>query len=733
MQIHELNTFEGELTSGVYIAVDGGDDTAKTQVTNITAGVAADLAQAKTDLNGRINNIVSPSGTAPNPDEIIDARYGADGVQYTNLGTAIRTQVTDLKNDLNYLSDWLKTSLSVTDGYFIDGSGNLITNSLYSYTDFIPIDKTEILYVLFNPAERTAPWLKIATYNATRNFIARVDSDYSGSTWVESPTYTKWTNQNDNVKYIKLTFNTASNVSAYVSPESVYTKQIADLGGQIGDLQADLADFGEPYTGEDAQNLFDKTTVVKGYYYNASGVRTGLSSYCHTDYIPLRANSYYRWSSHGIFNYYDADKNWVASETKNSSVSDYSSGLIMKDHPNYAYVIISTEIANLDLFMIVNSSVVPTEYKPFQYENKMRLAEKSVGAKSAEFAKPNYENGNIIDLSAFHFEGYYYDQNGVKTFFNSYGYSDLIPVYSGLRYYTNAPCFFCEYDSNETFIRGGAITASAGGTFDTSATTAYVRLSADRQYSETFAVYTSAIVESLPFRYTLDEKYIRVPKTTDGKKIVCVGDSLTQGVDYGSHVIKENYPYFMSDVLNCGIINYGKAGMSSLAWWQNYKNSCPFDPTMDVVLIMFGTNGGLDTNTLATDVEPYNNWADYAETSVGCYCKLIEHIMEDTSNHAQIILLTPPYSTYATWQEQAVINSEATIRAIAKRYQLPVIDVLNECGMGKFNGTVFRPHDGCHFNAKGYHRLGTFLASRLLSYFSTFNLTDVYDDEYVGS
>lgn len=100
MQIHELNTFDGELSSGVYVAVDDGTDTAKTPVTNITAGVEADLAQAQADLNRRINNIISPSGTAPNPDEIIDARYGADGVQYTNLGTAIRTQITDLKSDL---------------------------------------------------------------------------------------------------------------------------------------------------------------------------------------------------------------------------------------------------------------------------------------------------------------------------------------------------------------------------------------------------------------------------------------------------------------------------------------------------------------------------------------------------------------------------------------------------------------------------------------------------------
>lgn len=105
MQIHELNTFEGELTSGVYVAVDNGDDTAKTPVTNITAGVAADLAQAIADLNGRINNIVAPSGTAPNPDEIIDARYGANGQQYPSLGDSIRGQYTQLKEMIAGVED----------------------------------------------------------------------------------------------------------------------------------------------------------------------------------------------------------------------------------------------------------------------------------------------------------------------------------------------------------------------------------------------------------------------------------------------------------------------------------------------------------------------------------------------------------------------------------------------------------------------------------------------------
>lgn len=216
---------------------------------------------------------------------------------------------------------------------------------------------------------------------------------------------------------------------------------------------------------------------------------------------------------------------------------------------------------------------------------------------------------------------------------------------------------------------------------------------------------------------------------TSGMKICVVGDSLTQGVDIGSHLITENYPYFMSQQLNCEIVNYGQMGRSSKTWWDNYKDVHLFDPSMDIVLIMFGTNGGLTQNTLATDVEPFTDPDDYAENSVGCFCRLIEKIQIDTQHHAQIVLLTPPYSSYSASQTQTVINTAPVVKAIAARYHLPVIDVLNECGMDEFNGHIFRPHDGCHFNAKGYHKLGTFIGSQVLSLASTWKATDTYTDE----
>lgn len=87
MQIHELNNFTGTLGAGSYVAIDDGNDTGKVSTQQILANTEA-----------RIDNIIA--GEAPSAAEVTDARYGADGVTYTSLGTAIRTQFTDVKSDL---------------------------------------------------------------------------------------------------------------------------------------------------------------------------------------------------------------------------------------------------------------------------------------------------------------------------------------------------------------------------------------------------------------------------------------------------------------------------------------------------------------------------------------------------------------------------------------------------------------------------------------------------------
>ena len=215
-------------------------------------------------------------------------------------------------------------------------------------------------------------------------------------------------------------------------------------------------------------------------------------------------------------------------------------------------------------------------------------------------------------------------------------------------------------------------------------------------------------------------------------KILCIGDSLTRGViNTDGDIIRESYPYWVGKTLSSYAANAGYPGGMPRTWWARRANYEQPTADTDLVLIMFGTNGELTQNTLATDVEPYTDYADYADTSVGCYCKIIEWIMEQTSNHAQIILMTPPMpwpttrdESYARGKYNTCLSSLPVIRAIAERYALPVIDVFYGSGMNKYNGSVFRPNDGIHFGAKGYHKLGTFIARQVASMYSTFDVDE---------
>lgn len=107
MQIHELNSFSGTPSANDYLVTDNGTDTSKIPATELIApavnAVTDEVAtrqSADALLQSQIDQFVAPTGTAPNPAEIENARIGADNVTYTTLGEAIRTQVTDVKSAL---------------------------------------------------------------------------------------------------------------------------------------------------------------------------------------------------------------------------------------------------------------------------------------------------------------------------------------------------------------------------------------------------------------------------------------------------------------------------------------------------------------------------------------------------------------------------------------------------------------------------------------------------------
>lgn len=92
MQIHELNTFNGDLDNA-YFVVDNGNDTGKITRDAILSDVEEDISLLDTRIDNLISGLTIDS-------EVIDARVGANGEVYGSLGTAIRTQVSDITSEL---------------------------------------------------------------------------------------------------------------------------------------------------------------------------------------------------------------------------------------------------------------------------------------------------------------------------------------------------------------------------------------------------------------------------------------------------------------------------------------------------------------------------------------------------------------------------------------------------------------------------------------------------------
>ena len=144
MQIHELNNYNGDLDSAAFLAVDNGSDTGKVSAEDLTAEIRSDLAALETDLNGRIDNIIA-GGAAPSEAEIIDARRGANGIDYASLGAAIRGQYEEVNGEVGELASLtgsrLDLDLSYTEGKFVDSTGYYGTSAGYAYSEPVTVKR----------------------------------------------------------------------------------------------------------------------------------------------------------------------------------------------------------------------------------------------------------------------------------------------------------------------------------------------------------------------------------------------------------------------------------------------------------------------------------------------------------------------------------------------------------------------------------------------------------------
>lgn len=223
-----------------------------------------------------------------------------------------------------------------------------------------------------------------------------------------------------------------------------------------------------------------------------------------------------------------------------------------------------------------------------------------------------------------------------------------------------------------------------------------------------FSFYTSSGIEIVCGTPNTSERYDAIVKSIVVKmpdtdfwayaawKILCIGDSLTSGASFDEAwgemaspgaSIDQNYPRILGRMIDAEVANAGFGGYSASTWYNDKISGYNF-ADYDTFIIWLGTNHGL-TDTLDTDVEPYENYADYANTETGYYCKIIETIK--AQNNSCLIVLV---KVFASQDDYALTN--VVIDKIATRYKLPVIDNsdLGVTNHPELHSGVNNPHFG---------------------------------------
>lgn len=188
-------------------------------------------------------------------------------------------------------------------------------------------------------------------------------------------------------------------------------------------------------------------------------------------------------------------------------------------------------------------------------------------------------------------------------------------------------------------------------------------------------------------------------------RIACLGDSLTEG-DYGvyqksgiANVKEKNYPYFLARLLGAEVMNCGKCGYTASTYLEYYKSKKPDVSKADIVIVMLGTNGGLDDEA---DTEGNRD-----------YDELIGLIRRDAPG-ARIFICTPPHATrnpqmsncgYADKVDKAV----RFVRKYAKENNIACIDAAKCAMICAANEPILQPNDGLHFSEAGYAVLAIYI------------------------
>lgn len=172
--------------------------------------VARDQIEAIEDdlevQTARIDSIIAlPDGSTTADAELVDIRIGYNGKVYDSAGNAVRGQVSDLHDDLNYITvegSNLYDPKKATPGKRVNTNGAEANNANFYVSDYIEVDPSTTYYIGAGLGSNT--YFTAIYYDESQNFLSGDFIATTGSSTITTPATCKYLRVNGSITKINL-------------------------------------------------------------------------------------------------------------------------------------------------------------------------------------------------------------------------------------------------------------------------------------------------------------------------------------------------------------------------------------------------------------------------------------------------------------------------------------------------------------------------------------------------